>query len=271
MAEILLKVGAGANYEDGDVLCAFNNHRIQSTHAMQLCHHRKFGFNSSGLRPGGLAQEWQELIYQYRFTRSGVEVIRETLETGAIEIFGSPDIDVDQFVRRRLKHANHRIFGQPGAEIWYGGRTNINDTVLTAAWNRINFHTGKNKTDTEYTLWPMGRLDIRHHLAIRTTDFTNAESDAFVAPQHELDGDGDPIEDTEGNFVTLAKRNIKINWVSDLLDDLGVTEAEVRDRNFAVGRDIEIDAGKFRHESKPQPNQNANDRAFDKNRGGPPV
>ena len=78
MAELLLKVDDGSNYEDGDVLCAFNRRRIRWCHAQHLTTIRYDVFNGDGLRPvGSLAQKALELTKQYRFRRiSRTEVRR---------------------------------------------------------------------------------------------------------------------------------------------------------------------------------------------------
>ena len=50
--ELLLKVGSNGpdpEYQDGDVVCAFNERRILCCHAEMICHVQKVELNSEGL------------------------------------------------------------------------------------------------------------------------------------------------------------------------------------------------------------------------------
>ena len=53
MAELIVNVNPNSTYEDGDILCAFNDRNVQCTHAQQICHHQHAGFTNDGLRPEG--------------------------------------------------------------------------------------------------------------------------------------------------------------------------------------------------------------------------
>lgn len=48
MAELVLKIGDGANYEDRDVLAAFNRRRIRCCHAEMICRPRLGGIKLGG-------------------------------------------------------------------------------------------------------------------------------------------------------------------------------------------------------------------------------
>lgn len=63
-----------------------------------------------------------------------------------------------------------------------------------------------------------------------------------------------PAENHVWMPVEKAKRKHRVNW-RELLGDLNVTEAQVLDSHFSVGRDIKIRKEKFRHESKEQKRQ----------------
>lgn len=207
MAEILLKIHPGAGYEDGDILCAFNHRRTRQCHAESICHPWKNGIGKSGLRPSnGPAEAMLAAVSQYRFDRvSQYEVLRTDLITGEQELFSkTPNkrgeaIDVEQWVARRLREKapdggpRASVFGEPGRERWYGGRTDTSDAVLDKVWQKIAEKTGRLESEEEFQLWPMGRLDIRHHLAVRTTDFTDEESEKLVQQWAASDVNGDPI------------------------------------------------------------------------------
>lgn len=271
MAELLLKVQAGGGYEDGDVLCAFNRRRRRRVHAEHLCHLRDAGFNANGLRPvDSLARHFREATCQYKFRRAGDTTIeRIELVTGVTDTFGPESIDVREFITRRRKHARHAVFGAAGQEFWFGGRSDTGPDRLDAVWTAIATYAGRLESEDEFQFWPMGRLDIRHHLPVRVVDFTDDEAAALTGPRHETDRDGNPVLDADGLPIVLAKRNVRVDWRAELLDDLGVTEAQVLDRDFAVGRDVLVAANRLRHESKPQPSQSQRSKLHNKNLGGP--
>jgi hypothetical protein len=261
LAELLIKIGPGANYDDGDCLCAFNRRRIRCVHAEHLCHLDHAGFNRDGLRPAGsLPQSLRHHTYEYLFRRVSEKTIeRHNLLDGTVDTFGPESIAVDQYLRRRLKHKRHAVFGSRGREYWYGGRIDTSHAKLDAVWNAIATDAGRLEAEEEFTLWPMGRLDIRHHLAVRVQDFDDAEAEGLMSPRIERDNDGNPVKDENGTPRVISKRNINVDWRRDLLPDLGVTEADVLDREKPIGRDIVIASGKLRHTSKDQPLQS--DRA----------
>lgn len=147
-------------------------------------------------------------------------------------------IHVPEFVDRRKKHERHALFGVPGFELWYGGRTDHSPTAMSVAWNAIETKTPRRRSEPEFALWPLGRLDARHHLPIRTDDFDDAEAADLVESIQ-----GDEQDDGDGHvFVpVIHKRKSHLRWDTDaILAALGVTAAQVRDKSRAVGRDRDI-------------------------------
>lgn len=262
MAELILITGEHPRYSDGDVLDAFNDDRIRSVHAQHLCHVREAGMTREGLRPlNGLAKRFRDLTWQFRFERvSQHEARRVTLATGAEESIQFSALD--EFIRNLKKSPDHGVFGAAGREVWYGGLESFAPAAINAAWEIIASITDRTKDESEFTLWPFGRLDIRKRLAVRVADFSQAESDALVSPRFELDRNGAATE------KILSKRNIKVDWRGDLLDDLKVTEREVLDQEIPVGREIVISKDKIRYESKDQPVQNDRTKLQSKELGG---
>lgn len=169
---------------------------------------------------------------------------------------------VEEHVRRRLATNEHSVFGASGREIWYGGRIDLSDANLDSVWLSIASSIGKTGDEEEFQLWPFGRLDIRNHLCVRVSEFSHAEAEGLVAPQFELDQNGNPVGDP------VAKRNIRVDWKADLLDDLKVTEEQVRDKTVPIGRDIEIASNRFRYESKDQPVQADRSKLQSRSLGG---
>lgn len=193
MADLLLKVGDGNGYADGDILCAFNRRRIRCCHAEHLCSLTQAGFTHYGLRPiNALARDFREAVCQYRFERiSGREIARINLWTGERVVFSDVPIfvdrkwqaiDVDLFIRRQQSHPNHAIFGAPGLELWYGGSEDRSHPKLDRVWRAIELKTPTRELEPQFQLWPMGRLDIQHHLPIRVDDFDDLEAESLVAP-----------------------------------------------------------------------------------------
>jgi hypothetical protein len=214
MADLLLKVGASNGYADGDILGAFNRRRIRCVHAEHLCHLGLAGFTRDGLRPvDALARDLREACCQYRFERvSRTEIERVEIATGArvrsgavpVEVDGQrQQMDVDLFVRRRKRHSRHGLFGTPGSEQWYGGKTDRSDAKLSLVWQAIEAKTARLETEAEFQQWPMGRLDIRSHLPIQVVEFDDATAETLIAP--ELD-----TSDPE-NIVTVQRRQRRVD------------------------------------------------------------
>lgn len=280
MAEIIINTNPSASYEDGDIVCAFNDRNISYTHASHICNHNYSGFNSSGLRPYGKSQRFLDCIYQYRFERLNTHQVRrvETDYTGSIiseETFGKPDIHVEEFLNRRIKSEKHRIFGTTGYEIWHGGTKDTSVEAVNFAWNMIQNSCDCRNTPgqcpccgQDHTLWPLGRLEIRHFLCVGLEDFNEMEASAL---QSELTLEFQPediITDIDGNAVNpswssdgtwqhptggwlyrkdpdtnivqayFKKRNMKVNdWRTSVLDTIQKTESEVLDLDTPIGRE----------------------------------
>ena len=87
MAELAIKVGSGANYKDGDILCAFNSRRIRCTHAQHICHVKQAGGGIGGLRDNAhVARDWFEHTHQYRFERVSRTEIKRILLSDMSEV-----------------------------------------------------------------------------------------------------------------------------------------------------------------------------------------
>lgn len=230
-------------YQDGDVVCCFNARRISAAHVSGICHHRHAPLTGDGLRADGIAQQFQELTYQYKFQRvSRAEIKRITLATMDEEILGpTPNakgeyIDVQAFIDRRKEHLLHRIFGATGAEYWYGGRESRDPATLDLAWQLIEADTPLRKAD--HLRWPLSPLEKRHFLGLPIEDVSdrvmqnavNIEIDYdMYQPEYDPRGERGPrVGDT-----TIRKRRVNIPWrtlglaARDVLD-LGV-EVDVRE------------------------------------------
>ena len=219
MAEFLLKVGSGRppsnkKFEDGDVVASFNNRQIRQVHSEHICHVNQFGFKDDGLRPDSLAKTNLEITRKYRFERiSQTQVNRiniVTLESETISDVPNARgeyIDVGLFIRRKLLHPKHLIFGTPGSEVWYGGFTDYSNAKLDLVWQAIEAQTSNREID--FTLFLLGIQDKKSFLALRVDDFTDSESIQYTTPVEDITGttpDGDPI------FEVVQKRKWLVNW-----------------------------------------------------------
>ena len=178
MASFALKigpVGSVGSYDDGDIIEAINSRKIRWKHAEGICSVRHVGVGANGLRPAGtLAEHYLAETHQYRFVRvSRTETKRITLATGEEEIFGPEYGDLALFIRRRLAHSRHRIFGQPGAEVWYGGHKDFGHAAMDRVWAEIEHQTDKRAGD--HTRWPYSPLERQCFLILPVDDFSDAE------------------------------------------------------------------------------------------------
>ena len=131
-------------YQDGDILHCFTNRRIRWTWAEEICAIRHFGFTLDGLRPPSLAWKYRQHTHRYRFIRvSRNEVERYDTVTGLTELFSErPNhkghyIHLAYYLRQRVVHPHHVIFGTPGHEEWYGGHKDFSNPAMDRIWQDI--------------------------------------------------------------------------------------------------------------------------------------
>ena len=210
MAELLLYVTDERRpetaFQDGDILCAFNERRILCTHAQHICHPRRAARNASGLIfANALSHRWYELTHQYRFERvSATEVRRTVIATGDSEVFGprpnekGEAIDVRLYVRRRRLKADCVMFGEDGAEIWYGGRKDHSAATVSAAWDEIESRTALERADHADARWLSGGLRLR------VDEFDDAESAALTESEYDNTDPEKPI--------LTKKRTHLVDW-----------------------------------------------------------
>lgn len=243
MPSLLLKVGPGAGYEDGDILQAFNRRRIRSAHAerLALTEARQHRRDKSGLiSDTDPARDWCEAVCEFRFERLSKTEVRITRlsdgETLRI-VSGKPYtgfrgkrevMHVEALLSRAHASGKRTLFGRVGREVWYGGREDRSNATLDAVWSAIEAKLGERETD--YQLWPYGRLDLQHHLAIPVEDFDDARRTELEAPLREQVGTD---EEGQPTYETRAKREHNVDWRSRTAG-LGVTEKDVEDRKLTV-------------------------------------
>lgn len=243
MADLLLKVGTRGpdpDWQDGDIMCAFNQRSIHCCHAQHICHPRLAERDGGGLIvESALLRNWYEVTHQYRFERISNREIRRVnlLDQTEETLSNQPNaqgqaIDVPLFVRRRRQKPDHCLFGEDGREYWYGGRKDMSAPRIATVWDAIEAKTELRRTDAQFTRWPAGQQELRSHLFVRTEDFDDATTEELLAAETELQGEEE---------VTLQRRQNQVDWERDL----GLTPAvrdSIRDRNAAVDlREVQLD------------------------------
>lgn len=194
------------SYQDGDILFAYNSLYIRSSWAEQLT--IPSGFNIDGLRDVNSVSRlaWFENIYQFRFERLNSTQIRKiNLTTLDEEIIttGVPDSEgntmfVDEYIRRRKKHISHNIFGFDGSEIYYGGRSNINEANIDLVWENIESLTSHKEID--YHSINHREHTLKNSLIISVNDFSNIVRETLTESESDIDG------------VMVKKRKQNIDW-----------------------------------------------------------
>lgn len=198
MAELVLKVGDGASYEDGDVLCAFNDRRIGEVHlhhignpALRPDISPRAGGRKNGLiQADTIAEHLKRKTSQFMFQRvSRRAVLRTNLLTDEqVQIDRNPRlIDgrmqhmfVEEFVARRMRSARHGLFGTEGREFWFGKVRSISAMDITDLWLRVEGETDLRRAD--HRRFPLTERERKVHLPIAFQDFDEAEAAEFVAP-----------------------------------------------------------------------------------------
>lgn len=214
MAELLLKVGTvgpDPRYQDGDIVCAWNDRMVSQRHLSILSHPRR-------LAPGHRLVDSNTFDYcaalcKYKFERISRTEVRRTDRDDilAIEVFSATpnikgeQIHLEEFISRRLKHNNHRIFGTPGSEIWFGGNRDYSTVRLDTIWDAITIREGLLKAD--HVEFPITDTEKRHFLPISIVDLSDVEVFAFLSRDIT-----DIVEDGEDIIRVLQKRITHVDW-----------------------------------------------------------
>lgn len=227
-AELIVKVGDTATHRDGEILHVANRRRIMQVHAEHICHVKRAGtWTPWGHRPIALAYHYQDAVYRYCFSRvSKWEVVRHDRGTGAIKTVSNQPtevrrgkweaINVPMFVAHRLAHHRHRIFGEPGRELWFGGRQDFSMDVMQHIWNRITIETG---IVPDTLRWPAGRKEIMNMLVLPLAhDLSDSERNDFVgeriAWREMVPLNVIPLIEQRGRPVDLRRRGVSA-WLRD--------------------------------------------------------
>ena len=79
-----------------------------------------------------------------------------------------------------MKKANHKIFGTPGSEYWYSGKTRATLTELNDVWDEIESKTDYRKTN--HTEWPFTEKEKKKYAILMVEDFTENQRTELESP-----------------------------------------------------------------------------------------
>lgn len=246
--EALIATRDSGQFNDGDIIEAFSLNRILLANAQGLVLPRFYPINEvTGLRASGSALEnVTALLHRYKFTRTGQATVnRLDQDTGEVDELDYQYINVEEFLRRRFQNADHKIFGLPGNEVWYGKRRAEVDAGLI--WDRLEEDSDHRRAD--YSTWNLSDLERSRFLPISLTgkrDTPGGQVDVILSDptvnEHRgtyeiLDGneeDGTPI------YKTLAARRYSVPYW-DLTESLDINVDLVRTETRVVDARVTTD------------------------------
>lgn len=219
MAELTITPRAVGHFLEGDILHAHNSVRIANCHLQSICHPRR--------AEATLVEEYLKRTSQFLFQRVADSVERTDLERGGSTIvIGSTPTIIDgirQHIRVKeyidyARRANkHPLFGEAGAERWYGGKKRFNE--LNQVWNvveaatplrRANFRRMRRTPD-----------ELKNFLVLSVDDFT----EDLEAP---LTNESDPE-----NIIVVRHRKFGVD-LTETLSRVPASREQVDDRNVVV-------------------------------------
>ncbi len=248
MAELLLKIGDEAGFEDGDVLHAFNDRRICQVHTEHICCPKgrpdlnprtRSGF----LIRGTLTEELCAQMFRHCFERVSASTVKRTDLVTLDEVLfdGRPRLvdgrvqamDVDLFLRNRLLAANHGIFGDERKAVWYGTSRTPDIYALGKVWDRIEADTKLRRSD--HTQFPFVERTRSLHLPISFEDFDDATAADYVAPLVDQ-SDPDNVQAVKKREKQVAYKEIFPDRVSKILDKSAIED--LRDQIARTSADM---------------------------------
>ena len=231
MSELMLKVQNGTGYKDGDCLHGFTDCRIQCASAQNVLFKKDPTTNNNeradaeGLIPeNDASQDFYEQTHQFKFQRTGKNTAtvtrlsdNNTISFESNKPFVQHDgktvqMDIQKWLRKKRdrhrdkNHGGFPMFGTVGHEIWYGGRTTIDEQRVSNVWTNIENKLQLDRND--YKKWPVGNLDIKHYINIPVATLTERQA-AFIEQPAQLTLLNDE------NFleaVSIAKRSSRVDY-----------------------------------------------------------
>lgn len=212
MADLLINVRPSGLHDDGDIVCAYSDDEILRVHAERLCAPATRRAGQRHAR-GGLWEALYTLTHRFQFERIGTREVRRTnLLTGAsvvvdaVAYLGGVE-EARAWVRQRLAHDQHAIFGDPGADVWFEGHRRPD---VSAVWDVIEARTPHRRQTSQFAAWPFTETERRQFLPIRVSGASTSVVEALASSWDGADG------------TTLRTRRYFVPW-RDLLRALPAT------------------------------------------------
>ena len=237
-SEIVIRVNPETSvnplgYHDQDASIVYNGRDISEHHIKRILDHRSDAAARSSVTNllvlGTHFEDFFIQTHENRFRRVGFDACeRFNLRTREAKIVTSiPDTDgefmkVSEYVNKRRRRKDHRLFGDNGSEVWYGGHQDFSNAVLNRLWGIIQGSTSERRIDNEF--YPYSINEFRKNLILPFEDMTDAEKESL------LESDYDDPSDLIGREMT-RKRKRKIVF-RDL--SLGVEIEDVENRSKKV-------------------------------------
>jgi hypothetical protein len=199
------------SYEDGDIMSAVPWRRVRQERAEGLCFaktiidgkRRIARLNSNGnYDPGDILEDWFEATAEFKFEKISSTQGRITRLSDSNEIVFTNDepftqhngktvhLDIDRFINRRKKAlaadggAGRPIFGTPGSEYYYGGRTTASHDTLNSVWQAIETKTAYlESVECDRAHFS----DHRKRLIIAVNDLTDEEAGLLTQPKIDVE------------------------------------------------------------------------------------
>jgi len=240
--ELLIRTKGSSNpkrYQDGDIVAAFSAYRILWARAQVRT--KPDGFTSDGLRAtSSLCFYFHKATAAWMFERIANRIVQRTdLEANATDLVSSTPnaageyMHVAEHLKIKTAHPKHLIFGQPGREVWFGGRRDNLD--LHSLWADVIETHSPHRHDDNLT-WPFTEREKRTCLCIackhppeHVDDHDHDEACECGYCDNELGGQLVRSE-MDGDIVTKKRVCSVPYW--ELAAELGTTVETIRNREL---------------------------------------
>ena len=195
MAEMLLATGIDKRspLKLGDIASVSSTRDVMAGNADRLCT-ESATVTSDGLRPAdSLQDDWCRLTRRHcfrRVSRTEIEVIDLSTDQKVGTVNGTQpgpwgQMDVDAYVRRRLKHKRHAIFGTPNREYWYSTKLQeITWKMLMRIWDAIEDRIGESRK--KHRKRKLAPVEHRQFLPVGIVDLKQADVGLLQCPVAEI-------------------------------------------------------------------------------------
>jgi len=219
--DIIVKIGDGAGYLDGDIIHAFNSVRIADVHAYHVVHPKYMQRDArNAIVAGTLLETYLENIMKYKFERTGEKTVRRTnLWTNEVDFLSDvpnakgEQMDVALYIARRLtlKPNQNNMFGDVGSEYWYGGNKRKTDAAMDIIWDEIESRTSVVRNYN----FPFTENETKAYMVLKVDNLTALEATLMSSPELSA-------EDSEGFEHVIKARKNRVDFTK-----IGLSQAQL--------------------------------------------